>query len=154
MRKRGTAAFTLVELVIVIAIVGILAAIAIPRFIDIRTEAFNAQREGIVGSVRAGILTYTSKNQVAQCTGATFPPNLEAWDLTHQTCNGITNGTVEAATTACSTTKACFELVIPGGVTDGAWQQFDATGNQYRFTNPADSSKTTYTYTQTDGTFR
>ena len=151
MRKVGAAEVTLVELVIVISIVGILAATAIPRFIDIRTEAYNAQRDSIVGSVRAGVLTYASKNQVAGCTG-TFPPNLEAWDATHQTCNGITNGTLEANGTACSTAKACFELAISGGVTDGAWVQTTAT--TYTFTNAADNSTKTYTYTQTDGTFR
>ena len=73
----GGKAFTLVELVIVIAIIGILAAIAIPRFTDLRNEAYVSQRDGIVSSVRAGILTVASKNQISGKTGS-FPPNLEA----------------------------------------------------------------------------
>ncbi len=139
MRPRGRHAFTLVEMVIVIAIVGILAAIAIPRFIDIRNEAFLSQRDGIIGAVRAGILTTASRNQVNQGAG-TFPPNLEA------TWNGITGGTVEAAATACSATKACFELVIPGGYVDPNWQQLNATATQYKFTAPVGTGTQTCVY--------
>ncbi len=137
-------AFTLVELVIVIAIVGILAAIAIPRFVDIRTEAYDSRRDAIVGSVRAGVMTTAAKNQVGGGAG-TFPPNLEA------TWNGITGGTLEANGTVC-TTKACFELVIPGGILDSTWTQTTATS--YTFTNPVSSTSTTYTYSSTNGTLQ
>jgi len=141
--------FTLVELVIVIAIVGILAAIAIPRFIDIRAEAYRSQRDGIIGSIRAGILTVAAQNQVNQKAG-TFPPNLEAlW-------NGIPGGTLEAAAAVCGTaapTSSCFELVIPGGYTDPNWKQNDATGTVYKFTDPvAAGDSQTCTYSTTNGT--
>jgi prepilin-type N-terminal cleavage/methylation domain-containing protein len=53
MRKKE--AFTLIELIMVIVIIGILAVIALPKFINMRTDAKKANVAGSVGALRSGI---------------------------------------------------------------------------------------------------
>lgn len=52
--RKSQGGFTLIELVIVIVILGILAAVAVPRFVDLSTEAGNAAAEGVAGAIASG----------------------------------------------------------------------------------------------------
>ena len=49
--KKQQSGFTLIELLIVVSIIGILSAVALPRFVDLRSDASVAAVQGIVGAI-------------------------------------------------------------------------------------------------------
>ena len=63
MFKKNSRGFTLIELMIVVAIIGILAAIAIPKFADLLTKAKEGVCRGNVQSFRSTINIYYSDNE-------------------------------------------------------------------------------------------
>ena len=69
-----TSGFTLVELVIVIIVLGVLAAVAIPRFFDFTTDARQSACKGALGGVRSAIANYYAWSGTPEGGGAsTFP---------------------------------------------------------------------------------
>jgi prepilin-type N-terminal cleavage/methylation domain-containing protein len=61
LRGNNSKGFTLIELMIVIAIIGILAAIAIPNFIQYRNKAYCARAETDANTIEAAISSYFSE---------------------------------------------------------------------------------------------
>ena len=125
MKKNG---FTLIELVMVIIILGILAAVAIPKFFDLQNDAKTAAEQGVVGSVRAGIHNFYA-NAAAGGTAA-WPTDLET----------------VADVGDCTTAKPCFNAVLSQGVTSD-WTE--VASNVYK--GPANSY---YAYTPSTGEFQ
>jgi type IV pilus assembly protein PilA len=80
-KKEGQKGFTLIELMIVIAIIGILAAIAIPQFVSYRQKGYNTQAKGELKSFYTACQAYFADNPTAtgDCTttevSATFIPS-------------------------------------------------------------------------------
>ncbi len=63
MKKRSNKGFTLIELMIVVAIIGILAAIAIPKFADLISKSKEGATKGGLSAVRSSLQVYYGDNE-------------------------------------------------------------------------------------------
>ena len=63
LKLRSNKGFTLIELLIVVAIIGILAAIAIPQFSSYRVKSYNTAAVSDMKNVKTALEAYYADNQ-------------------------------------------------------------------------------------------
>lgn len=125
--QKSKNAFTMIEMVFVIVILGILAAVAIPRLAATRTDAEITKGRADVASIRSAII---NERQVRLIQGdPTFISG------TAMNTGGLFGGV----------------LMYPIAAADWASTGTTAATNTYTYT--IDGTATTFTYTRTDGTF-
>jgi len=61
--RKNEKGFTLIELLIVVAIIGILAAIAIPQFSAYRQKAYNSAANSDLKNIKTGFEAYMAETQ-------------------------------------------------------------------------------------------
>ena len=135
--RDGERGFTLIELMIVVAIIAILAGILIPNFVTARSQAQTAACESNLRAIATALELYYTDNQVyPTASGASVQPSLF-------TINGVAylNNTPKdpaaqssAATYALTTTQAAngaaatYTITCPGGHVGSTLAKIPLTG--------------------------
>jgi len=142
-------AFTMIELIFVIVVLGILASVAIPHFAGTRTDAHIAKGRADVASIRSAIVTERQARLIQGVSG--FAPNGTG---TYVATNGTTYNQMDNG----GLFGGVLTYAIPNtaGV-DGKWSAAAGSGTyQYRLkaaNNTFDYNATTGRFTCTGGAY-
>ncbi|OGQ22802.1 MAG: hypothetical protein A3I05_01780 [Deltaproteobacteria bacterium RIFCSPLOWO2_02_FULL_44_10] len=128
---RHISGFTLIELIVTLLLVAILAVAALPRFMNLSTEAENSNEAAVVSALRTSLQIWKANDMLQNGGSGAYPPELDS----------------NANSSPCA---SCFSTLLDYGVTDNSWWRIHAT--QYSFSDGTDT--TIYTYDPVAGTFQ
>ena len=88
MKKNITTGFTLIELIIVMVILGIMAAVAVPRYLDSIANAEASAEDAVITAIKNGLKQYAN-NSLVDNGRASWPTN--PFDALSEKPTGYTN---------------------------------------------------------------
>jgi MSHA pilin protein MshA len=124
--KPRQSGFTLIELIVVIVILGILAATAVPKFLDLRGEAIQGAADGIAGAAASAI------------------------NLNYSGCvlkNHAVTANVCAKVSACTDVAGLLKDPVPSGYTIGGTDPGTTNGGSSTCTVSRDGKSASFTAT-------
>lgn len=117
--KRQQAGFTLIELVVVIIILGILAAVALPKFMGLSSDARASVVDGMGGSVTEAADMVHALAEVQGQTGATgkvtIPGSTTALTTAYGYPDGTTTGILAALQDGTTSATSEFPFTFAAG---------------------------------------
>ena len=126
--------FTLIELMIVVAIIGILAAIAIPQFANLVSKSQEGATKGNLGTIRSALSIYYGDTEGWYPTGSGVGLGMQSLTTSSKYLQSIPNATLPKTTNSNGHASTNSEtdgtavvdanagwLYDNGGATSGTW---------------------------------
>jgi prepilin-type N-terminal cleavage/methylation domain-containing protein len=105
--KQVQRGFTLIELVMVIVILGVLAAVAIPKFVDLKADAVQAATQGVAGALSSASAINYAARSVSTAKGAAVTNCTDVGSTTIMQGGLPTGYTITAAVVASGASVNC-----------------------------------------------
>ncbi len=129
--QKSKNAFTMIEMVFVIVVLGILAAVAIPRLAATRTDAHITKGRADIGSIRSAIVTERQARLITGVSTYILPTDMDT--------GGLFNGVLT--------------YPIAAGTGNGDWAAVAADVNTSTYNYRINGTPTLFTYTRDGGIF-